>query len=103
MSEFRIEYQRPLTVKKRIRGLDVHQPTGMCYVDCFFPNGSQGTYGYIGNDPAPGSVFAPLSHCTQEIANLIQGELNKALGSDGTAPPTIIEYVGNEPDEDDDE
>lgn len=101
MSEFRVEFDRPLVCKKRINGLDVHQPSGMCYVDCFFPDGTQGTYGYIGVDAAPGSVFAPLAHCTQDIANLVQAEIDKQLGTDGTVPPVIIPPDLDEEQDDD--
>lgn len=102
MSGFRVEFDRPLVCKKRVKGLDVHQPSGMCYVDCFFPDGTQGTYGYIGVNPIPGSVFAPLAHCTQDIANLVQAEIDKQLGTEGTLPPVII-VQETEEDEDDDE
>lgn len=104
MGEFRVEFDRPLTVKKTVRGLDVTQHTGMCYVDCFFPDGTQGTVGYIGVNPLPGSTFAPLVHCTQEVADLTQAEINRQLGCAGDDAPTVtITYVGNDFEDDEDD
>jgi hypothetical protein len=101
--EFRVDISRPIISTTSHHGLRVECKTDMCYVDCYFPDGTQMTHGYIGVNPTPGAVFAPLANCSQAVADLIQAEIDKQLGAVGTVPPVIVQYVGNDADEDDDE
>jgi hypothetical protein len=92
--EFRVDISRPLAPSRMVNGLEVFEDTGLNYVDCYFPDGSQKTWGYIGRTPQPGEVFAPLSGCKPALAIKIQDEINKMLGatvSVADIPPLVDE------------
>lgn len=102
--EFRVDITRPLKPTGIIAGLPVVQDSGMNYVDVFFPDGSQRTWGYIGRAPCKGSQFAPLAGCKQALANAIQDEINKQLGcSDDEAAVAPATDELDEIDDDDEE
>ena len=90
--EFRVDISRPLKPIRVINGLEVYEDSGLNYVDCYFHDGSQRTWGYIARVPLKGSQFAPLAGCKQALANAIQAEINKLLDckEDEAAPPPII-------------
>lgn len=97
MAEFRVEISRPVVPVQIIKGLKVYEDTGFNYVDVYFPDGSQRTWGYISRTPQPGEIFTALAGCKQGIANAIQQEINRMLGvADGPDYHEIIE----EPEED---
>ena len=104
MQDFRVEFKRQLTTKKVKNGLEFDKPSGLCYVDVFFPDGTQRTCGYIGVNAVAGSQFAPLVGIDQDLSNAIQQEINRQLAcaESGPAGPVIIEYVGNEFEDEDD-
>lgn len=100
-SELKVEIDRQLVCCTHQKGLQVEQATGLCYVDCFFPDGTSATVGYIGVNPLPGAAFSPLAHCTQAVANLVQAEIDRQLGADGTSPPVILAEDKDEERDDD--
>lgn len=92
--EFRVDITRPLKPIRIINGLEVYEDSQLNYVDCYFPDGTQRTWGYIGRAPIKGSQFAPLSGCKQSLANAIQTEINKLLDctpEEAAPAPVIIE------------
>jgi len=104
--EFRVDITRPLKPIRIINGLEVFEDSGLNYVDCYFPDGTQRTWGYIGRAPIKGSQFAPLSGCKQSLANAIQAEINKQLDCtpEEEAPaPVIIEDNTSDIEESEDE
>jgi hypothetical protein len=104
--EFRVDISRPLKPVRVINGLEVFEDSGLNYVDCFFPDGSQRTWGYIGRAPIKGSQFAPLAGCKQGLADAIQAEINKMLDcqADESAPaPVMIEDTTADIEESEDE
>lgn len=103
MRELKVNIDRQLVCASNKHGIEVEQSTGLCYVDCFFPDGTQQTVGYIGINPTPGTRFSPLAHCTQAVANVVQEEINRKLGAEDTPAPQIIEYSDTDQESDDDE
>jgi len=109
LREFRVDISRPLKPIRVINGLEVYEDSGLNYVDCYFPDGTQRTWGYIGRNPAKGSQFAPLAGCKQALATAIQFEINKQLECDeqeAAPPPVMVEELlddGDDSEESDDE
>lgn len=106
--EFRVDISRPLKPIRVINGLEVFEDSGFNYVDVYFPDGTQRTWGYIGRVAPPGSQFAPLAGCKQALADAIQAEINKILDCkpDEAAPaPVMLEspMLDNEEESEDDE
>lgn len=103
--EFRVDISRPLKPTGLINGLPVVQDSGLNYVDVYFPDGTQRTWGYIGRLPCKGSQFAPLAGCKQALANAIQDEINKQLGCgpEEAALPPATDELPPEDESDDDE
>lgn len=104
--EFRVDITRPLKPTGLIAGLPVLQDSGLNYVDVYFPDGSQRTWGYIGRAPCKGSQFAPLAGCKQALANAIQDEINKQLGcsdDEAAVAPATDELPPEEDESEDDE
>jgi hypothetical protein len=94
--QFRVDISRPLKPIQLVNGLEVLHDSGLNYVDCYFPDGTQRTWGYIGRTPPKGAQFAPLAGCKQALATAIQAEINKLLecGPDEAAPaPVMIENL----------
>jgi len=104
--EFRVDISRQHVTVKLINGLELIEDHGFNYVDCYFPDGTQQTWGYIGRNPPKGSQFSPLSKIKQSLANAIQAEINKLLECqpDEAAPaPIIIEDNTNDIEESEDD
>jgi len=103
LKEFRVDISRPLKPTGTIKGLPVVHDSGLNYVDVYFPDGSQRTWGYIGRVPAKGSQFAPLAGCKQALANAIQDEINKQLdcSEDEAAHPPATDELPHPDDESD--
>ena len=104
-NEFRVDISRPLKPIGLINGLPVVQDSGMNYVDVYFPDGSERTWGYIGRVPCKGSQFAPLSGCKQALSVAIQDEINKQLGcsDDEAAEAPATEELPPEDEESDED
>ena len=102
MSEFRVDISRPLKPQRLIKGLPVVEDSGLNYVDVYFPDGSQMTWGYIGRNPQPGDYFTVLAGCKQAVADAIQAEIDRMLGT-AERPYHEIIVEEDEPEEDDDE
>ena len=106
---FKVDISRPLRPVNIVSGLEVYEDSGLNYVDAYFPDGTQFTWGYIGRNPQPGATFAPLAGCKQAVSNAIQAEINKQLGcgDDGPAGPAVeaaeMESVDISKDEEEDE
>lgn len=101
---FRVDISRPLKPIRVINGLEVYEDSGLNYVDCYFPDGTQRTWGYIGRNPPKGSQFSPLSGCKQGLADAIQAEINKLLEcADDEAAPAPVMIPNEVLDGDDDE
>lgn len=100
--EFRVDISRHLRPIRIINGLVVYEDSQMNYVDCYFPDGTQRTWGYIGRTPPKGAQFAPLAGCKQALANAIQAEINKLLECepDEAAPAPVIIEEPEETEED---
>ena len=101
--EFRVDISRPLRPIRVINGLEVFEDSGLNYVDCYFPDGTQRTWGYIGRVPPKGSQFAPLAGCSQALATAIQTEINKLLECDkeeAAPPPLMVDELLDGEDED---
>lgn len=103
MRELKVNIDRQLVCVTNDHGIEVEQSTGICYVDCFFPDGTQKTVGYIGVNPTPGTRFSPMSHCTQAVANVVQAEIDRQIGAVATQPPQIIDYPEDTEEEEQDE
>ncbi len=104
--EFRVDISRALKPTGTIAGLPVVQDSGLNYVDVYFPDGSQRTWGYIGRSPAKGSQFAPLAGCKQALADAIQDEINKQLecsADEAAVAPATDELVDTDDESDEDE
>lgn len=102
-SGLKVNIDRQLVCVSNHSGIEVEKATGLCYVDCFFPDGTQATVGYIGINPLPGSQFSPLAHCTQAVANVVQAEIDRQLGASATQPPQIIDTYDDTEDDTDEE
>jgi hypothetical protein len=101
--EFRVDISRPLRPIQNINGLEVYQDSQLNYVDCYFPDGTQRTWGYIGRTPPKGAQFAPLAGCSQGLSDAIQSEINRLLecAPDEAAPPPVM--IDEQLDGDDDQ
>ena len=89
--EFRVDTSREFVVTKNIRGVEITKPTGLMYVDVFFPDGTQKTCGYIGKEL--NGAFAPLTGMGQDLAEMIQAKINENAGNaagTGPAAPKIL-------------
>ncbi len=85
MASLRVDVSREFVLTREIGGVEIEKPTGLVYVDVYFPDGTQRTCGYIGKDL--NGAFAPLAGIDKDLADLIQAEINKAAGhAPGTGP-----------------
>jgi hypothetical protein len=103
--QFKVDISRPLKPIQLVNGLEVLHDSGLNYVDCYFPDGTQRTWGYIGRTPPKGAQFAPLAGCSQALATAIQNEVNKLLecSPDEAAPAPVMIEEPEEQEESEDE
>lgn len=103
--KLRVDISRKRVFKQVIHGAEFEIDAGNNYVDVYFPDGTQRTCGYIARDDKT-AQFVPCHNHPQVLVNAIQEEINKLqgwTGTEGPQPLEVVEYVGNEPEEDEDE
>jgi hypothetical protein len=98
MRDLKVDVSREVVLTKTIRGVEIKQPTGLHYVDVYFPDGTQQTCGYIGK-----KLDGPFAPChagmKPELAAKIQEKINEAAGhvaGSGPEAPNIIQAKTNE-------
>lgn len=94
MKDLIVKVDREFLLTRVVKGVEVVKPTGLMYVDVYFPDGSKHMCGYIGK--GLNGAFAPLSRVDRDLAVKIQERINAIAGhaaGDGPAAPEIIEEV----------
>lgn len=91
MSAVEVKLSREFKPKRKYKGLDVVEDTGLNYVDVYWPNGEQRTMGYISRDEND-SRWTPCHQAPQAVFDAIQKAINAQRGGVAKAPHVLTTF-----------